>query len=391
MPVDWDNIRKEEFPALNNFTYLMAASASPISKTACQIGKDYYDDMHYHGDINHEHFFENLEEIRGLIAEYIRADPENIAFMINTSSAITVIAHLLNDQQAEVLYPSMEFPASIHVFKKLGFPCKKIDDLHYKYPILIFRENLSKNTKYIVHSHVQSFNGFRQNLKKLGEFCRKDGLINIINATQSFGAFNIDVQDHEIDFLVSNALKWIGCGYGIGILYIKKCHLEERDLPFTSWLSVNDPFSMDNENLNIIHETNSMDSFGGCPNFAALLPLMGGLELIKNKIGQGNIKTGITRIEERIKDLTSEFLKEIQDYNFDLITPTELDYRSGIITIKTNLAERIHGHLLQNKIYTSLKKYPKEDKNTLIRFAFNFYNNYYDIEQVAKSLNGFKR
>ncbi|TFG00616.1 MAG: aminotransferase class V-fold PLP-dependent enzyme [Promethearchaeota archaeon] len=389
MSVNWESIREEEYPSIkkHNLTYFLSAGASLMNRNAYEIGIEYFNQMYKYGDINHERFFIELENVRNLIAEYINTDSEEIAFLVNTSSGIAATAYMFKNDKGEILYPSIEFPASIHMFNRLGFTCTKIMDTNGMYPIESFNNYVSNATKYIVHSHVQSFNGFRQDLKELGIFCRKNNLINIVNSTQAFGVFEINMQEFNIDVLISNALKWLGCGYGIGILSIKKKLSEKYQLPFTGWLSVDDPFAMDNENLNIIQKTRSMDSLGGCPNFASLLTLKGGLSLIKQKIGGGNMQSGIKKIQERIINLTSEFLEMINDFNFKIITPEDEKYRSGIITVEHIKAKKIHRYLTKHNIYTTLKTYPKAPKETLIRFAINFYNNSTDIERVKDILN----
>ena len=55
---------------------------------------------------------------------------------------------------------------------------------------------------YLIHSHVQYLTGFRQDLEKLGTFCKEYNLVNIINATQSFGAFKLFLKNGSCDGLV---------------------------------------------------------------------------------------------------------------------------------------------------------------------------------------------
>ncbi|MBD3194777.1 MAG: aminotransferase class V-fold PLP-dependent enzyme [Candidatus Lokiarchaeota archaeon] len=388
MNIDWNEIRETEYSTLqkNKFIYFLNAGSSLMNQSAYNEGIKYFKNMKKYGDINYEIFFEKLEEIRIILSEYINAKTKEIAFMINTSSGLLISAYILNDQRGKILYPSLEFPTSIHIFKRLGYDCIKIDDLNGTYPISLFRDQLDDKTKYIIHSHVQSFNGFRQDLTKLGDFCHQNALINIINATQSIGAFNIDVKRDKINILAANALKWFGSGYGIGILYISDEIINKNQIPISGWLSVENPFEMDNENIEPIKETRSMDSFGGCPNFASLLSLGGSLDLIKNRIGSGDIKQGISRIQKRIVDLTSFLLEQLQEFNFKILTPTKRIYRSGIITIENKNAKQIHNYLKKNKIFSTLKKYPNSKNETLIRFAINYYNNYKDIEVAIKTL-----
>ena len=76
----------------------------------------------------------------------------------------------------------------------------------------------------------------------------------------------------------------------------------------------------------------------------------------------------------------------IADIDIKIITPLETEYRSGIITIEHEKAIKIHEYLLKNNIFATLKKYPKNQKDTLLRFAINYYNNIEDIELAALKL-----
>ncbi|TXT58253.1 MAG: Kynureninase [Promethearchaeota archaeon] len=392
MAINWEQVRNEQYPSIKekHLTYFLSAGASLMNKNAYEEGLKYFNQMFTNGDIDHEILFTELEQVRKLVAEYINSKPYEVAFLINTSSGITVSAYMFREVIGEVIYPSIEFPASVHSFQRLGYPCKKIKPINGKYPVESFSRYLSDKTKYLVHSHVQSFNGFNQDLYQLGNFCKENDLISIINSTQAFGAFELDVKRFNIDILVSNALKWLGCGFGIGIIYINEDLVKSYQLPFTGWLSVDDPFTMDNENLNLIQNTRSLDSLGGCPNFASLLTLKGGLSLIKDTLGKGNMHAGIIQIQDRIMDLTSQFLEHIQEFSFKIITPTDIECRSGIITLEHPKAKKIHRYLTKNNVYTTLKKYPKDSRNTLIRFAINYYNNSEDIERAISILNSCK-
>ncbi len=382
--MDWEKLRKEEFPALEDKVYLMAASASPVSNSAYTSVVSYLEEMRQNGDINFMTFFEELGELKSNLAEYINAQENNIAFTISTSSGMNIIAQIL--EKGEILYPSGEFPASVHIFKRKGFPCIPIPpDLNYIYRIEDFRNKLSENTKHLVHSHIQSFTGFKQNLTALGNFCAENDLSNIINATQSFTIAEIDVREQNIDAMAVNALKWGCCGYGAGILYISEELMKFKNPPVTGWLSVEHPEEMDNNDIYVPRETKRMDSFGGTPNFAALLSLKGSIDLVK-RIGSGSVKNGVSMIEERIQWLTSKFLEGLRDLDFNVISPVEEKYRSGIIIIEHNQAKEIHDFLIKHKIFTSLRKNTITHQENLVRFAFHYYNNLSDAEEVIEVL-----
>lgn len=386
MEVNWEEIREHQFPALKSVISLKSAGGSPLSRSAYNSGLKYLNDMLTYGDIFWDEFFIELNSIREKVAQYFNAKPTEIAFFINTSSCMNAVARLI--KPGEILYPESEFPSSIHIFKRLGFKNTKIKHVNHQYPIEHITNQITSNTNYIIHSHVQYSTGYKQDLEKLGDLCKKNNILNIVNATQSFGAFPIDVNKCNIDILVTSALKWACCGYGIGILFIKEKIINDIDLPFSSWLSVKDAFSMDNENINIKKETSAMDCLGGTPHFPALFTLKGGLNLIE-EIGSGDLQKGLKRISKRILWLTSEFLNEIKKLNYKIITPIELENRSGIITLEHNRAEDIFKELLKNDIHISLRNKTKSLEKTLLRFSFNYYNNFEDIAKTISILKIF--
>jgi selenocysteine lyase/cysteine desulfurase len=386
MGPNWAEIREEEFPSLKNIINLKSAGGSPISKSAYESGIKYFNDMLNYGDIFWDEYFGELDSIREKIAKYLNSKPSEIAFLINTSSGMNTIARLL--KKGGIIYPEGEFPTSIHIFRRLGFNCEKIHHVNNKYRINDIRNSIKENTKYLIHSHIQYLTGFKQDLENLGALCKSKSLMNIINATQSFGAFPLDIQRSNIDILVASGLKWACCGYGIGILFIKEKIINENEIPFSSWLSVIDAMSMNNDNLEIGKKTKIIDGMGGTPHFPTLLTLKGGLNLIE-RIGSGDLNIGFKRISNRIIELTTEFVGKIKGLNFKIITPLEIENRSGIITLEHKNAKEIYKVLIKNNIYISLRNYPTSSEKTLLRFSFNYYNNFEDIEKSTSILKKF--
>lgn len=383
MNKNWNTIRKEEFPSLREGTHLKSAGGSPLSRTAYKMALKYFNEMLFSGDLFWDKYLKQVKSLKKSVAQYINSDESEIAFLINTSSCLNIVAHFLN--KGEILYPEEEFPTSIHIFKRLNYACKKITHRNHNYPIDSIEKKIGSKTNYIIHSHVQYLTGFRQDLDKLGTLCEKRDIFNIINATQSFGAYPIDVREQNIDILVSSGLKWACAGYGIGVLYIRKELFEKFFMPFSSWLSVEDPFLMDNQNLSVVNQTRSIDALGGSPHVPNLLALLGSLKLIK-RIGKGDIQWGIEQMEKRIIELTKEFVKRLRNLDLEIITPIDENNLSGIVTVRHSKAKEIYKQLSKIKIYISLRNFPQQRKKTLLRFSFNFYNNYEDIEKTIKVL-----
>ena len=94
------------------------ASSSKIARVLCSSGHDI-------GERSVRLYLNELDDARVLVAEYINSKVEEIAFLINTSSGMSVIARLI--ENGGIIYPEGEFPSSIHIFKSLGFNTNKIN------------------------------------------------------------------------------------------------------------------------------------------------------------------------------------------------------------------------------------------------------------------------
>ena len=147
MKINWNDIRERQFPALKNITHLKAAGGSPISMSAYQSGVKYFKEMLNYGDILWDQYFDELNVARTKIAKYFYSKPSEIAFLINTSSSMNLIARLLI--VGDILYPEGEFPASIHIFKRLQFHCKKIGHSNFRYLIEDIKNEIKTIKNYI--------------------------------------------------------------------------------------------------------------------------------------------------------------------------------------------------------------------------------------------------
>lgn len=384
MTVDWENIRNEEFPATNKNIQLKSGGGSPISKSAYEAAKKYYDDMLYYGDIYWIENLEKVEEVRSKIAKYLNSKRQEVGFLINSSSCMKVVLHYLD--HGEVIYPEQEFPTSIHDIKRAGMKLRPIIPVDNRYPISEIERAISDNTSSFITSHIQYLTGYRQNLEDTGRLCKSNNITHIVNATQSFGVFPIDVAKCEIDLLVASGLKWACAGYGIGILYIKEELVSAREMPnLTGWLSVEDPYKMDPLNIKVKKNARAFDALGGAPHFPQIFALGGSLSLLE-RIGDGDLKEGVMRASSRIIELTEYLDEQLNSFNLNIITPLEKEYRSGIFTIKTSNAQKIAEKLEQKKIFISCRRDPKTGEKSYLRISLNFYNNTRDIDTLIEEL-----
>lgn len=365
--IDWDKIR-EEFPVCKKLVYLNPAGGSPVSMSAATEAKRFYDEMLEHGDTYFDIWLKRTEEIRTRLASFINAERDEIGFTTNTSHGMNLVAHFLKNK-GSVLTMRDEFPSTTFPWLNQKTPVYFVDPVNYGYPIETIKKSLTPDTKILATSYVQYKTGFRQDLEMLGNYCRENNLIFVVNATQALGIFPVDVKKCHIDFLMFTGLKWATAGYGIGGLYVNKKWLLPENFPFAGWRSVKTPGNMNNQELELKNEASVVES--GCPHFPNVFALGGALDLL-TRIGAENITNRILEFNKLIES-------KLRSLNLDVIVQNEDKHRSGIIIAKMENPKPVVDELMKKNIFVSAR-------GEGIRISASFFNNEKDIETFHHEL-----
>lgn len=365
--VNWEKIR-EEFPAMKEWVYLNAAGGSPLSKRSAEAGRRFYDEMLAAGDIPWEEWLNRKEEARNTVAVFLGGSSEGLAFTLNTSHGMNLVADMLADR-GEVLTMEDEFPSTTIPWLHRNIPVTFLKSDNGEYSHDMISEEIDSDTGILVTSHVQYRTGFRHDLESLGRICRERGIIFVVNATQSIGAMNIDVEKSNIDFLVFLGMKWPAAGYGIGGIYINPDRLKEIRLPVMGWRSVRDFMMMDNTTA--IPSGKASDLEMGCPHFPNIFALGESIKFIA--------EIGIQAIQDRILELGKILENRLHENQFRISSPLSREHRSGITIIPLDNPEVVVEKLKEKKIIVSAR-------GGGLRVSLHFYNNEEDIDALVKAL-----
>ena len=366
--VDWNEVRKE-FPVCKKYVYLNPAGGSPVSQSAANEGKRFYDEMLEFGDTYWETWLERTEKVRRTLAEFIGAMREEIGFTTNTSHGMNLVAQMLKDK-GTVLTMRDEFPSTTFPWLNQGTEIKFVEPVNHTYPLEAIKKALTPDVKILVSSYVQYNTGFRQDLEALGNFCKENNLIFVVNATQALGIFPVDVKKCNIDFLMFTGLKWATAGYGIGGLYVNKKWLKPDNFPFAGWRSVESPEKMDNLALELKNEASVIES--GCPHFPNIFALGGALNMF-NRIGPENIASRVIQLNRLLE-------KKLTDLGLKVICQEEDKHRSGILIVKVDNPKEVVSRLLEKNIIVSAR-------GEGMRISTSFFNNEEDIEKLIIELS----
>jgi cysteine desulfurase/selenocysteine lyase len=378
-PADIDLSKyRSEFPFTNKIAYLNHASFGPLPQRSWEATEEYYQYLRLEKvkDID-EIAFNKLDEIRVMTADMIKARPEEIAYATNTSYGLNVAAWGLDLKPGDkVLLPDVEFPANTYPWTNLrqkGIKVEFVPGTNRCFDIDKFVRAIDANTRVLSISFVQFFNGFRNDLKTIGEICREKDIFFVVDGIQGIGNLNIDVKECQIDFMACGAQKWLMSSLGAGFFYLSSEAKRKINTSFFGWLGVDWKMNFSDLlkfDLPPYHSARKFEM--GTYPYACIWTMHSSLQML-SEIGTKNIENH----NLALLDLLIEHLKK-KDY--PITTSLESAHRSSILSFSGENIKNLHRKLRQNNIIVSLRE-------GNIRVAPHFYNTADEMKRLIGLLD----
>ena len=168
-----------------------------------------------------------IYDTREALAQLFGAEsPERIAFTANSTQA-------LNTAIKGVLKPGNHVITTALEHNSVLRPLYEMENRGVELTILpadshgnICYEDIEKeikpNTKAIVTTHGSNLTGNLLDISRIGEMANRHGLIYIVDASQTAGVFDIDVQQMHIDILCFTGHKGLLGPQGTGGIYVRE-------------------------------------------------------------------------------------------------------------------------------------------------------------------------
>lgn len=169
----------------------------------------------------------SIYDARAVLASLFGAEsPDRIAFTSNSTEA-------LNMAIKGVLHPGDHVITTALEHNSVLRPLYELEDRGLELTILsadalgnICYEDIKKeirpNTKAIVTTHGSNLTGNLLDIRKIGSIAKKYGVIYIVDASQTAGVFDIDVQNMNIDILCFTGHKGLLGPQGTGGIYVRE-------------------------------------------------------------------------------------------------------------------------------------------------------------------------
>jgi selenocysteine lyase/cysteine desulfurase len=233
--------QRELFEIPEDIAYLNCAYMSPQLRTVRTVGEEAVARKSRPWGISPRDFFESSEKARRLFAQLVGGDAEGVAIIPSVSYGMAVAtANVPLKTGQNVVVLDEQFPSNVYPWRELA---KRTGAEVVTVPRLVGQdwtsavlERVHERTAIVAVPNCHWTDGSILDLVRTGERAREVGAALVVDATQSLGAYPLDVSEVQPDYLVSAAYKWLLGPYSLGFLYVSEAYREAVPIEH-NWIS----------------------------------------------------------------------------------------------------------------------------------------------------------
>ncbi len=166
---------------------------------------------------------EKIFEARQVISDFFGADEDNIVFTYNATYALNMAIKSLINDEAHILISDIEHNAVLRPIHSICTKTKNTYDIFDtngsdEEIINNIKGKITSKTSMIVCNFVSNICSRRLPIKEIGEICKKNNIIFIVDGSQGAGHYNINVKESNINALCLPGHKGLYGPQGTGIV-----------------------------------------------------------------------------------------------------------------------------------------------------------------------------
>jgi selenocysteine lyase/cysteine desulfurase len=211
-----------DFVLDGSIIYLNHAAVSSWPRRTAEAVKAFAEENAAFGAAHYSAWQEVENALRIQLGRLINAASANeIALLKSTSEALSVVAYGLSWVPGDnVVITSQEFPSNRIVWESLarfGVETRAAEIAGNASPEEAILARIDAHTRLVSVSSVQYATGLRLDLEKIGTVCRELDILFCVDAIQSLGAVELDVQACRADFVMADGHKWMMGPEGVAL------------------------------------------------------------------------------------------------------------------------------------------------------------------------------
>jgi cysteine desulfurase len=216
-------------------TYMDYSSTTPVDqRVAKKMAKYLTMEGDFGNAASRSHYYgwqaeKAVDEARSQVADLVGADPREIVWTSGATEsnnlAIKGIAHFYEKRGKHIITLKTEHKAVLDTCRQLereGFEVTYLDPLpNGLLDINVFKKTIREDTILASIMHVNNEIGVIQDLQAIGDICRENKVFFHVDAAQSVGKIEINLESLPVDLMSFSAHKIYG-PKGMGALYVSR-------------------------------------------------------------------------------------------------------------------------------------------------------------------------
>ena len=374
--MNWERTRSF-FPVTRTLAYLNHAGVAPISTRVAEALARYAAEATHAGASDYARSFDaEIERVRGRAALLLAAQPDEIAFVKNTSEGLGLVAAGLDWQRGDrVVVCDLEYPSNVYAWWSLrarGVETVMLRSRDGALPLESVEDALRHpRTRLLALSSVEFGSGARNDLPALGRLCRERGVLFCVDAIQSLGCFPLDVGACHVDFLAADGHKWLLSVEGCGVFYCRRALIQSLTPRVVGWRSMTNNLDFDRYHYELQPGAGRFEE--GTPNTPGIFALGAAIDLL--------LELGVEAIGERVLALTDQLCTALAARGARLASPRGPGQASGIVsfTLPEEEPARTAARLRAAGVFVVARRGG-------VRASPHFYNSSEDLERLIRAL-----
>ena len=364
------------FPVTEKYIYLNHSAVCPLSTRVSDAMKALVEDVTENGSVNYSDWLQSYEDARSSAARLVNANPREIAFMRNTSEALSAVANGIEWREGDnVVTCNVEFPANVYPWMRLcearGIQLKLAEERDGRIDTGELLSLVDNRTRVVTISWVQFASGFRSDLARIGRFCRERDIIFVVDVIQGLGGLKLDVELDYVDAFAADAHKYLLGPEGVALLFVSDRIIDRIKPTVVGWTSV------ENYDQHLAYNLNYREGAGrfecGTLNTAGVYGLGAAIDLF--------LEVGTSEIEAYLLGLSGYLIERLVSRGYKVVSSRLPGETSAVVTCTHD--RRTPRDLYQLLRTRNIITAPRANR---LRISPHFYNTRDEIDALIEAL-----